>query len=157
MPTSLRAFERNILDLVRGLEEAVGGIVAEVGERVHGALVLATPVDRDPGADDRRAQSNWLVGINSADFSYVPLRSENETIRAGQTVLRGRVLKAADEVVIANGGTKIPYLGLLNDGYSKQAPAGFVTLAIQAGARAAGEARLLRSGTGPIRYSRRRG
>lgn len=156
MPTTLRAFERNILDLVRGLEEAVGNIVAEVGERVHGALVLANPVDKDPNADNVRSQSNWLVSINAADLSFAPLRSELETIKAGQAALRGRRLSARDEVVIANGGAKVPYLSRLNAGYSRQAPAGFVEAAIRAGVRAAGEARLLREGPGPIRYSRRR-
>lgn len=157
MPTTLRAFERNILELSRGLEEAVGDIVAEVGERVHGAIVLATPVDRDPNADGLRAQSNWLVSINSADFSLAPLRSENETIHAGQAVLRGVRLLASDEVVIANGGSKVPYVGRLNAGSSTQAPAGFVEAAIQAGARAAAEVRLLREGPGPFRFTRRRG
>lgn len=156
MPTTLRAFERNILELARGLEEAMGDIVAEVAERVHGALVLATPVDRSPNANATRAQSNWLVAINRADLTFAPLRSELETIKAGQQVLRGRRLRAADEVVIANGGAKVPYLGLLDRGYSKQAPAGFVLAAIQAGARAGAEARLLREGGGPLRFSRRR-
>lgn len=156
MATTLRAFERNILELARGLQEAVGDIVAEVGERVVGALVLATPVDRSELADDRRAQSNWLAGINKADLTFVPLRSENETIRAAQNVLRARRLRASDEVVIANGGVKIPYLDLLDRGYSRQAPAGFILAAIQAGARAASEARILRESGGPLRFSRRR-
>jgi len=156
MATTLRAFERNILDLVRGLEEAVGDIVAEMGERVHGALVLANPVDRSDLADDVRSQSNWLIGVNGADLSFAPLRSENETITAGQNVLRGRRFRASDEVVIANGGAKVPYLARLDQGYSRQAPAGFVLAAIQAGVRAAAEARLLREGPGPLRFSRRK-
>lgn len=152
----MRAFERNLLELVRGLEEAVGDIVAEIGERVHGALVLATPVDNSPNANAIRAQSNWLVAINRADLSFAPLRSELETIKAGQNLLRVTPLRASDEVVIANGGAKVNYLGLLDQGYSPQAPAGFVLAAIQVGARAGAEARLLREGHGPLRFSRRR-
>ena len=136
MPSTMRGFAKNLTQLTKGLENQLGRFVEEVGERVHGALVLGTPVKTG------NARSNWLVGVGSAKSGIVPIRSEVETIAAGSAAIRGRV-KGDTEIIITND---VDYLPLLNDGSSRQAPAGFVEKAAMVGVRVAVSFRLKMGG-----------
>jgi len=132
MPTTMRGFAKNLKSLAEGLEDQTGRFVEEVAERVHGALVLGTPVKTG------YARSNWLVGVGSDKTGEVPIRSEVETIAAGSAAIRGRV-KGDTEVIITN---EVHYMPLLNAGSSRQAPAGFVEKAVAVGVRVAVNFRL---------------
>ena len=136
MPTTMRGFATNLKGLASGLEDRAGRLVEEVAERVHGALVLGTPVKTG------NARSNWLVGVGAPRSGVVPIRSEVETINDGAATIRGRV-KGDAEVNITND---VDYLTLLNAGSSRQAPAGFVEKAVAIGVRVAVQFRLLRGG-----------
>lgn len=136
MPTTMRAFATNLKRLAEGLEERTGRLVEEVAERVHGTLVLGTPVKTG------NARSNWLVGVGTPRSGTVPIRSEVETITDGAATIRGRV-KGDIEVNITND---VDYILLLNAGSSRQAPAGFVEKAVVVGVRVAAQFRLLRGG-----------
>lgn len=127
MPTSMRAFAKNLKGLAEGLEDHAGRVVEEVSERVHGALVLGTPVKTG------NARSNWLVGVGAPRSGTVPIRSEVETIIEGQSEIRGRVV-GDTEVNITND---VHYVSILNTGTSKQAPRGFVEKAVLIGVQVA--------------------
>jgi hypothetical protein len=87
-----------------------------------------------------KAQSNWVANIGSADLSERPIRPRTEVIEEARgTLALGQIKQAilsSDEVEIhiANGGDAVPYIGKLNRGSSKKAPAGFVESALQTGA-----------------------
>ena len=136
MPTSMRAFSTNLRRLAEGLEDHAGRLVEEVTERVHGALVLGTPVKTG------FARSNWLVGINDEPDGTVPIRSELDTIKYGQSVVRGRVKGDAEVSIVSN----VHYVPLLDAGSSRKAPAGFVLKAVVIGVKVAAEAWFKRGG-----------
>lgn len=82
------------------------------------ALVLRTPVDTG------RARGNWQVAVNKTFINgevEVLDRGGSATISTGASKIAGQ--KAFEPVVIQNN---LPYIERLNDGYSKQAPAGYV-------------------------------
>ncbi len=123
-------------ELAEGLQDNAASLTQEVAERVHGAVVLATPVLSG------LASSNWTASVGSPDLSPRAPRSQLETIHEAQDVIREA--PADSEIHIANGGDKVPYLAELNAGSSRKVPAGFVEQAAAAGAAVAGQARLLR-------------
>ena len=113
------------------------------------SVVKATPVDTG------LARSNWVANIGGPDLSERSIRAAAEVIEEARGALnetRIRAELASSDVVeihVANGGEKVPYLGLLNAGSSRQAPAGFGQTALQEGGRATlGRARLLRGTRG---------
>jgi hypothetical protein len=108
------------------IPQRVAEIKKQVASAVLTRVVLDTPVDTS------RAKSNWQVNLGSAAVGTIPAHepghagstaaaSEQETIRQGQSVIAGA--KAGVDIHITNN---LPYIGLLNDGWSTQAPAGFV-------------------------------
>lgn len=142
-----RTFERELTKLAEGLRDEAGRALQVAAEQIQGALVLGTPIGGPPTSPSdphpRLAKSNWLARLGPVpDFSPVPPRSENETIDEARAVIRRAV--ADDQITIANGGDKVPYLGRLNNGSSFQAPAGFVEKAIFAGIRSLQGRRLLK-------------
>jgi len=115
------------------------------------ALVAIRTVTRFTPKDTTLARSNWVANIGSPDLSERPIRPASEVVAEARTSLdRGRIRAAilsrnSVEIHIANGGDKVPYLATLDRGSSKQAPAGFVKMALQeSGAKTLVKARLLR-------------
>lgn len=100
---------------------------------VDQAVVLATPVDTG------RARSNWVVSVGrpvlAAIEPYAPGKKLGigETANARAALEQGRAALAApgekSRVYITNN---VQYIGMLNDGHSTQAPAGFVENAVDA-------------------------
>lgn len=123
----LRQFGRRMK--VRGalVEENAGKLLRKVALAVDSAVVLATPVDTG------RARSNWQVEIGQpASGSIEPLAagagSTAASIDAAKAVIETAV--PGDTIHITNN---LDYIGRLNDGWSAQAPAGFVEEAVQNG------------------------
>lgn len=85
---------------------------------IDNVLVKTTPVDTG------RARSNWLVSLNAPKIEIVEPGILNDTT----SILHKYSID--DKVYITNN---VPYIRRLNDGYSVQAPAGFVEMAIQIG------------------------
>lgn len=87
--------------------------------------VMATPVDTG------RARANWNTAMEDADRTdrgtpgSAGQGSADAIARGSQAIGRA---KLGSTIVISNS---LPYIERLNDGYSKQAPAGFVEKAIQ--------------------------
>ena len=86
-------------------------------------LIIATPVDTG------RARGNWRVGIGRPITSPTGNldRSGSATINQNTFNIQGSPDDA--DIFISNN---LPYIQRLNDGYSAQAPAGFVEKAIAA-------------------------
>lgn len=100
-----------------GANKAVRALALEVTKRI----VLRTPVDIG------RARGNWNVGIGNPDRT-----TGNGTDKNGSaTIARGAaVIKAADMEQAFFITNSLPYIVPLEDGHSKQAPAGMVKLTI---------------------------
>jgi len=103
------------------------------------AVVNATPVDTG------RARSNWIVNFDS------PSAVVREALAEGPAAGSAAIAEAAAKIAVYNGDVNreihltnnLPYIGRLNDGYSAQAPAGFVEQAVQIAAAAVAGTRLL--------------
>lgn len=109
------------------------------------AVVLATPVDKG------RARSNWLVELDAPARTtieaYAPgsggsTAGPNTTaaLAQGQPVIASYDGDRNSGIAISNN---LPYIEALNDGHSRQAPAGFVKKAVQAAVKQVQGARLL--------------
>jgi hypothetical protein len=95
--------------------------------------VLETVVRRTP-VDTGKARANWSVAINSGRPPSVEKEetdpSGEATIAAGALTILTTKRQPGEVVWISNAA---PYIERLNEGWSSQAPAGFVQLAVQAG------------------------
>ncbi len=129
----LRQFGRKMKVTGKLVEENGGKLLRKVAVAVDAAVVLATPVDTG------RARSNWQVEIGSAPEGVLPPfhpGAEGSTsgpnaqaaLAAARRVIEGAV--PGDTIHITNN---LDYIGRLNDGWSAQAPAGFVEEAVQHG------------------------
>ncbi len=136
---TLAQFSQNIRKRSSQIENAGTRVVKAVSKRALRALVEATPVDKGV------ARSNWRVGIGAAPTGFIGAYSPgsklgigeranaNAAISAGIARInsvsgvsgRGGGLKTA--IIIANNA---PYIERLNNGYSSQAPAGFIEVAL---------------------------
>ncbi len=115
-------FARRMLDRARAVPVEAARILAGTANAAGRNVVRATPVDTG------LARSNWVAALNSPDLSDRAIRSRSATISEIKSVTAG--VKMDGEIHIANGGDKVPYLKFLNDGSSRQAPAGFVGFAL---------------------------
>lgn len=95
--------------------------VRAVALTVDAELVRTTPVDTG------RARSNWLPSLNVPDTRIVEPGKKPELSTALST------FKLSDTILLTNN---LPYIRRLNDGSSKQAPAGFVDSALAKGKQA---------------------
>jgi len=129
-------FKIRIDDIANKLEKNGVELVKKVALAVDQAVVLSTPVDTG------RARSNWLVSVDNPEERTVETYGESSASKAisqGSSEINsfGESNKA---IYITNN---LPYIQRLNDGYSAQAPAGFVEKSLQAGIEAARAGRLL--------------
>lgn len=152
--TNARTFAKHVFQLAEGMHLSAGTLTAEIGEAIGAALVLGTPRGGPPASPNDPhpglAKANWVASVGAPDFSWRShTRTENDAIAAIQVMAHRHVrffVDAEIPFIIANGGDKVPYLGLLNDGSSRQAPAGFVKRAVLVGVVVAQQARLLARG-----------
>lgn len=134
-PALARSLRGHALRVGLNLEKAVQETAVAVLDKV----VHTTPHDTG------QARANWQVAVRAARPINEPLigkldYSGDETVIAGEAVIRGTPRPDGHTIYISNS---LPYIQALNEGHSKQAPEGFVELAVQAGAQAAEKARVL--------------
>ncbi len=117
-------------------------IVAKVDETVRRvalaadqAVVMATPVDTG------RARSNWIVRIGEASSEVREAAEVGSVLAEGQAVISQ--YKGGSSIHITNN---LPYINRLNEGWSAQAPSGFVETAVQIATEAVGKSKLLGGG-----------
>lgn len=126
----LRSFEKRMQEVSSQVEENSKRLVRRVAIAVHMAVVQDTPVKTG------RARANWRANIGSpAEGIYYyprpkpasPEGAAEEAISQGISEILGSTLDYGTAIHITNN---LPYIRRLNDGYSKQAPAGFVERAV---------------------------
>ncbi|QEG09336.1 tail completion or Neck1 protein [Xanthomonas phage vB_Xar_IVIA-DoCa1] len=117
----------------KAIDEAASKTAVDTAMAIVGDLAYKTPVDTS------QALSNWRVTLDSpATGTIAPhypgiqgssqRASAAETINAAKSVLANK--KPGQAIFITNN---LPYIKRLNDGYSAQAPAGFVERAVLIG------------------------
>jgi hypothetical protein len=113
------------------VERNVTLLTQQVAKSVLGTVTRATPVDTG------QAVSNWQVKINAAATDVIPAFYPGE-LRSTASANISAASQAGYAVVSMYNGTgknihitnNVPYIGELNDGSSRQAPASFVQLSI---------------------------
>lgn len=95
---------------------------------IDAAVVLATPVDTG------RARANWQVEVGQAPTGVVLKTDQGggATIAAGQGAIETYNGEKGGVFITNN----LPYIERLNEGWSAQAPAGFVEVAVDVGVQA---------------------
>ena len=98
-------------------KKVIGGLdktTRAVALFVDSELVNETPVDKG------RARANWLPSLNDPDTRQIEGPAGNKP-PIGPVLDGFRVLE--DRILLTNN---LPYIRRLNDGWSDQAPAGFI-------------------------------
>lgn len=121
----LGAIDKAIDTITVKIEETTVLAQRKIILAVDQAVVLATPVD------EGRARSNWITSLGKPSEQIINKESFDKS--GGSAIQQcseiSQKIKFGDDVFISNN---LPYIGRLNDGYSKQAPAGYVQKAVQA-------------------------
>lgn len=123
MPNNLGAFAFRMRTLARGVEVNSNNNTIRLAATIELLLVMATPVDTG------HARANWQVGIEEPPTEELSEEdtSGQATIARAAAVLSTR--RSGQAIYIANN---VKYLQRLNEGWSAQAPAGFVEKSINA-------------------------
>lgn len=137
-----RGFAQRMKELGEAIEAGVRELKNDVADAVQQHLIEATPVSHLETGHSGRARNNWVATINN------PYTGAQYT---GPFDPSGRVRAEANSSVIANNKNGRPvhisnnlnYIALLNDGFSAQAPAGFVQSGMLIGMRVARSASIL--------------
>jgi len=139
---SLRVFGQRIAKVAKGMEAKLNRKMIGMAITIEQTLVLATPVDTG------RARANWQVTLDTPAKTEVSSSGGNAQVgfvrdEAGRFAKR---YPSAQETIARAMGTlthrrpeqnifisnNVPYIGRLNEGWSAQAPAGFIEQAVQA-------------------------
>ena len=130
----------NVSEIMRALSDEVSRELEDTGNRTVTALVLSTPVG-DPslwtgkapaGYQPGHARHNWHSSIGVKSTGEIPgVDPVGSAIiaREEKFIKRWAKDKKRPALHIQNN---VPYIERLNDGWSSQAPAGFVEKAILA-------------------------
>lgn len=129
-------------EIMAAIEAAVIEDLQETAGRIHRTVVLASPVG-DPtlwqmpeaapaGYVGGSFRGNWLIGVGADPVDESPAVDPSGalTIREGELTLRLDVTSLREPIFIVND---LPYANRLNNGWSTQAPAGFVEQSIAQG------------------------
>lgn len=135
---SLTEFSIRIRGVGKDLSKRADRLTAQVLLVCAATVVLRTPVDTG------RARANWQANAGDPAPGVAPTPASPS---AGPT----EALARAQRVAAAYKGGKalyltnnLPYIGALNRGHSKQAPANFVQAAVAVGVQKIRNSRLLR-------------
>lgn len=136
---TIAQFSQNIRKRSSQIENAGSRIVRATSKRALKALINATPVDKGV------ARSNWRVGIGASTSAVIDAYSPGKKLGIGERANANAAIAAGfariDGVrgVSGRGGglktaiyisNSVPYIEKLNAGFSKQAPAGFIEVAL---------------------------
>jgi hypothetical protein len=119
---SLTEFKTHMLLRAVELGEGVKTVVRKAAVAADQAAVMGTPVDTG------RARANWITSIGSpASGEVAPDPSGASALQQNLTEVAKYALR--DGIFMTNN---VPYIGRLEEGYSKQAPNGMLKQAISA-------------------------
>lgn len=119
--------------IMDGLDRLTERVVSDLAIEITANLVEDTPVDIG------WARANWIPNIGAPAFSQfdrvpepgdVPIAMARQS--AGQASVKTSYSIADGPVFVSNN---VPYIQRLNDGWSTQAPKGFVQAAVDRGVR----------------------
>lgn len=133
MAKDLLALAETLEAKAKAIDEAASRTAVDTALAIVGDLAYKTPVDTS------QALSNWQVTLDGPATSTIGPHfpgsqgstyraSAAETIANAKSVLQNK--KPGQAIFITNN---LPYIKRLNDGYSAQAPAGFVERAVLIG------------------------
>jgi len=137
-----RGFEQRMRELGEAIEAGTRQLANDVADAVQQHIIEATPVSHLETGHSGRARNNWVATINTpwtqANYNGPFDPSGRAQMEINSSVIANN--KRGRPIYIANN---LNYIGLLNDGYSAQAPAGFVQSALLIGMRVAKSASIL--------------
>lgn len=128
--TDIGGFSKRMKIRAKQLDKNMNKAVREVALIADREVVLQTPVDTG------RARSNWIVSLGSPSREQQDAYTPGQGGSTGADNARAALEQAAAEISRRQPGQDInisnnlPYIGRLNEGYSAQAPAGFVQAAV---------------------------
>lgn len=136
--SSLDDFGKRIARIAVGVETKAERAVKDCAHAVFNTVVRATPVDTG------MARSNWTPELDRAFVGLFPARVPGmggstaeanalAAVEVGTPIIDAFEVRANHEIHITNNA---PHIRSLNDGHSKQAPAGFVEEAVLHGVAA---------------------
>lgn len=136
---SLSQFSSRMARIASNVAEHADQAVRKAALACDQAVVTSTPVDTG------RARANWIPALDVAssdvlDAPESPGVAAQQAIDAAQSVAAGYDGDRHASIHITNN---LPYIERLNDGWSAQAPAGFVQTGVQAGVAAVKSVRVL--------------
>lgn len=126
-------FTKRMQQIGENIDREVGEMLSLVSEMAYTEIVVATPVDTGT------ARTGWNITVGAMD-SYVPSYQNYPSMQSGNA--RPNAMRLAEQAVrplrqpganvytsvfINNG---VEYIGELNQGSSRQAPADFVARAV---------------------------
>lgn len=133
---SLRGFAQRMNVTATAVADNTNKVVRKCALAVDQTVVMATPVDTG------RARSNWVVSLDTPATgeipAYVPGKGQSTAGANAQAAIdQGKeVIDRYNGGVAINITNNLDYIGALNDGSSRQAPANFVEEAVRAGVAA---------------------
>lgn len=136
----LRQFAQHIRELSDRLENNTDALIRKVALAVDTAVVIATPVD------EGRARSNWQVTVDAPAQGVIDAYEPGSEGSTGGANAQAAIDQAEEAIKEYEGGkpssaiyisNNLPYIARLNDGWSAQAPAGFVEKGVAVGIRTA--------------------
>lgn len=110
------------------MDAAINKLVRQLILEVHHELVTNTPIDTG------WARSNWIPSVGTPSELPVGMKSQIDTggMAAGAAAIMSYDLFKEPAFITNN----VPYINDLNAGWSRQAPPGYVEMAIEAGINA---------------------
>lgn len=133
MAKSLLDLAASLEKKARAIDEAASKLAVDTALTIVGDLAFKTPVDTS------QALSNWIVTLETPSSDKIKPHfpgegGSSQKSSAGETINQARAVltkkKPGQKIYITNN---LPYIRRLNDGYSKQTPAGFVERAVLIG------------------------
>lgn len=97
-------------------------VLRKIALDMFSRVILRTPVDKG------RARGNWHVSIGRVDDNVLQLDDKAGTATISAAAAHIAQVKAGDVIYLINN---LPYIGKLESGSSKQAPAGMVEITVQ--------------------------
>lgn len=129
----LASFNARMADRAKRIETAINKLVQKTALIADQTVVLATPVDTG------RARSNWIAKINGPNGGTIAPYHPGNKLGLGETANAQSAMDQARAVIATRTSgqsihitNNLDYIGELNNGSSKQAPANFVGMAVLA-------------------------
>lgn len=113
--------DRAIEKAKKSVEDAILNTSKKLAIQINQVVILATPVDTG------RARANWIASLKNANTS----QQDSEDKAGGPTIAKNNdTINSMSEPVNIHISNNLEYIVPLNNGHSKQAPAGFVETAV---------------------------